>query len=97
VVAAVAPERPLPSARAIDISRGGLLVAFVEPLGFLPGDHILVTLPDVGFRFHAFGSVVRCERGTDFRTYIAIQFNDVDEQDHDELCAHLDGRRLVAA
>jgi hypothetical protein len=97
VVAAVAPERPLPSARAIDISRGGLLVAFVEPLGFTPGDRILVTLPDVGFRFHAYGSVVRCERGTDFRTYVAIEFVDVDEHDYDELCAHLDERSLVAA
>jgi hypothetical protein len=97
VVAAAAPEHALPGARAVDISRGGLLMAFVEPIGFAPGDRMLVTLPDVGFRFHARGEVVRCERGTDFRTYVAMRFTDFDEDDFDDLCAHLDALEAVAA
>jgi hypothetical protein len=97
VVAASAPECALPSARAIDISRGGLLMAFVEPIGFVAGDRMLVTLPDVGFRFHARGEVVRSERGTDFRTYVALRFTDFADEDYDELCARLDARRRLAA
>jgi hypothetical protein len=97
IVAAAAPEHALPSARAIDISRGGLLMAFVEPIGFTVGDRMLVTLPDVGFRFHARGEVVRCERGTDFRTYVALQFTDFADEDYDELCAHLGTVQPAAA
>jgi len=90
VVAAVSSESVLPSGRAVDIGRGGMLMSFVEPLGFLAGDRMLVTLPSIGFRFHALGSVVRCERGLDFRTYVAMKFIESSEIDYDELCQRLD-------
>jgi hypothetical protein len=90
VVAALSPERSLPRATTVDIGRGGLLMAFVEPVGFVPGHRLLVTLPAVGFRFHAFGRVVRCERGADARVYVAIAFVDVSDGDFDELSQHLD-------
>ena len=96
VVAAASPEAVLPQARAVDISRGGLLMSFAEPLGFVPGHRMLVTVPppvsDDRFwspghsRFHALASVVRCDRGDDFRTYVAVEFVGLDDSDYDELC-----------
>jgi hypothetical protein len=92
VMAAVSSERPLPAARAVDVSRQGLLMAFAEPLGFLPEHRLLVSLCVDDFRMNALASVVRCERGEDFRTYVAVTFADLYEPDYDELCRRLDER-----
>lgn len=72
-------------------------MAFVEPIGFAVGDRMLVTLPHVGFRLHARGEVMRCARGTDFRTYVALRFTDFVDEDFDELCARLDAGEAAAA
>lgn len=90
VIAALSPEQALPNARTIDVSRGGMLMAFVEPVGFLPERRMLVVMRVEDFRFNALASVVRCERGADFRTYVAVKFVDVYTTDYDELCERLD-------
>ncbi|MCU1359003.1 MAG: hypothetical protein JWN99_292 [Ilumatobacteraceae bacterium] len=72
-------------------------MAFVEPLGFLPEHRMLVSMRVDDFRLNALASVVRCERGADFRTYVAVKFADVYETDYDELCQRLDRRERTAA
>jgi hypothetical protein len=90
VFAAISPEMALPGARAIDVCRGGMLMAFAEPVRLLLEWRMLVSMRIADFRFHAIASVVRCERGADLRTYVAMKFVDVYETDYDELCERLD-------
>ena len=90
VSAAVSPEMALPRARAIDIGCGGLLMAFVEPIGFARGHKMLVSMRLDDFRFNVLASVVRSERGSDSRTYVAVEFIDIYATDYDDLCQRLD-------
>lgn len=79
----------MPASVAVDISAGGVLLAFDEPLGFATGDRLVISL-DLGSQyFHAIGAVTRVERGTDFRTYLAIEFSDVRPEDYDDVLAYL--------
>jgi hypothetical protein len=98
VFAALSPEAALPQAHAVDVGCGGMLMAFVEPVGFLPERRMLVSMRIDDFRFNALASVVRCDRGSDFRTYVAVKFVDLFQDDYDELCQRLDSiERLTSA
>lgn len=86
---AASPEAPLPTATTVDVSREGILVAFAEPVGFVVGHRLLVSLDLPHGQFHALAEVTRVERGDDFRTYVATEFVDVHTDDYDELTEHL--------
>src|SRR5215210_3347060 len=73
---ALAPERLLPRCETIDVSMTGLLLAFDEPIGLPLGHRVVVSLMLDDGRCHVIGSVCRVARGTDFRTYAAIDLSD---------------------
>ncbi|MCU1391696.1 MAG: hypothetical protein JWM34_124 [Ilumatobacteraceae bacterium] len=87
---AAAPEERLPRARCVDISRGGLLIAFDEPVGLAVGHRLVVSLDLPDGHFHALAAVMRTERGADFRTYMAMEFVSMREDDFEELIEQLD-------
>jgi hypothetical protein len=88
-----------PEVDVVDISLGGALVAYAEPVGLLTGERVVVSFVPVDAPVMLLGTVVRVARGTDFRTYVAVCFA---EQQDDEL-ARLEGelerlrRRRAAA
>jgi hypothetical protein len=87
---AASPEQRLPRARCVDISRGGMLIAFDEPIVFPDGHRLVVSLDLPDGHFHALGVAVRTDRGDDFRTYVAMSFMSLRPEDYDELEAQLD-------
>ena len=87
---AASPEQRLPRARCVDISRDGLLIAVDEPVGFARGHRLVVSLDLPDGHFHALANVVRTERGADFRTYIAMEFLSIRQDDFDDLVAQLE-------
>lgn len=56
----------------VDASPGGVLIAFAEPIGLLVGQRICVSLTLDDGALHLLASVVRVERGDDFRTYVGV-------------------------
>ena len=82
-------EQQLPEASTIDISLGGLLLAFDEPVGFALGDRLIVSIDFVDGPFHVVGAVNRVERGADFHVYVALAFSDLSDLDTTELDGHL--------
>ncbi len=82
---AASPEQRLPRAEVVDISLGGLLLAFAEPVGFPVGHRPVISLDLPDGHFHALGNVARVDRGDDFRTYVAMSFIHVRPEDFDEL------------
>jgi len=72
-------EQRLPEESTVDISRGGLLLAFTEPVGFPIGQRIVVSIEFIDGTFHVMGVANRVERGTDFQAYVAMTFTDMDE------------------
>jgi hypothetical protein len=82
---AASPEQRLPRCEAVDISLGGLLLAFAEPVGFPVGHRLVISLDLPDGHFHALGRVARVDRGDDFRTYVAMSFMHVRPEDFDEL------------
>ncbi|MCU1365197.1 MAG: hypothetical protein JWN39_836 [Ilumatobacteraceae bacterium] len=96
---AASPEQRLPRAVCVDISRGGLLVAFDEPVGFAVGHRLVASIDLPDGQFHALALVVRTDRGEDFRTYMAIEFLNLRQEEFDDLAAqldHVDDTRRVA-
>ena len=87
---AASPEQRLPRAETVDISRRGLLLAFDEPVGFPLEHRLVITLELPDGHFHALGHVSRVERGDDFRTYVAMSFVHVRDEEFDELLGRLD-------
>jgi hypothetical protein len=71
-----------PEVEVVDVSLGGVLVAYAEPIGLLTGERIVVSLCPVDAPVMLLGRVVRVARGTDFRTYVALEFA---EQQDDEV------------
>jgi hypothetical protein len=64
-----------PAARVVDLSLGGALLSFAEPLGMVVDERVVVSLlPSDSILL--LGRVVRVARGTDFRTYVAVRFDD---------------------
>jgi PilZ domain len=63
------------AARVVDLSLGGALLSFAEPLGLLVDERVVVSIP-ADEAILLLGRVVRVARGTDFRTYVAVQFDD---------------------
>jgi hypothetical protein len=97
---AASPEQRLPPAETVDISRAGLLLAFDEPVGFPVMHRLVISLELPDGHFHALGHVSRVERGDDFRTYVAMTFVHVRDEEFDELLSRLDALdhdRLAAA
>ena len=88
---ALAPEHPLPRCATVDVSRTGLLLAFDEPIGLLLGQRVVVSLMLRDGRCHVVGSVCRVARGTDFRTYAAIDLSRSDEDEIRRLHEHVSG------
>jgi len=76
-----------PEVDVVDVSLGGALVAYAEPVGLLDGERVVVSFVPVDAPVMLLGQVVRVARGTDFRTYVAVRFA---EQQDDEL-TRLDG------
>lgn len=69
-------EHPLPSACAIDASTSGVLVALCEPFGMPVATRVCLSVAnDDGF-LHLMGRVRRSERGTDYRTYVAVALDE---------------------
>ncbi len=85
----------MPSASTVDVSRGGLLLAFTEPIGFTPGGDVLLSFDVDGEHLHLRATVVRAERGLDFRGYVAVQFVDPDDDTVGELYDRLVDADLV--
>jgi hypothetical protein len=65
-------EAPLPPADVVDASPTGILVAFAEPVGLLTGQRLCLSFPLPDGALHLMASVVRVERGDDFRTYVGV-------------------------
>ena len=86
---ASAAEQQLPSAQTVDISFGGLLLAFNEPIGFPVGHRLVVSLDLTDGHLHAIASVARVERGTDFRTYIAVEFSQLRADEFEVVMKHV--------
>jgi len=87
---AASPEERLPRAETVEISRGGVMLAFDEPVGFPLMHRLVVSLELPDGHFHALGHVARVERGDDFRTYVAMTFVHVPPDEFDELFSRLD-------
>jgi hypothetical protein len=88
---ASARESPLPSCGTIDLSEGGVLLAFEEPASFGPGLKVLLTLSLPTGRCHLIGAVRRVARGDDFRTYVAVELDNRWDEEHQRLTDHLTG------
>lgn len=87
------PESRLPRARTVDVSPGGLLLAFVEPVGMPVTSRLVVSLVLPDGRFHALGTVRRVERGDDHRTYVAMSFDDLSADEFVRLTEQFDAVR----
>ncbi len=84
-----------PAARVVDLSLGGALLSFTEPLGMIVDERVVVSLvPDEPILL--LGRVVRVARGTDFRTYVAVHFDDVQPGETERL-GELVARELAEA
>ncbi len=59
----------------IDISIGGALMAYAEPVGLLVGERVVVSLTMHRSPVMLLGHVVRIAHGADFRTYVAVEFS----------------------
>jgi hypothetical protein len=81
-----------PAARIVDLSLGGALLSFDEPLGFLLDERVVVSMPPDD-PIMLLGRVVRVARGTDFRTYIAVQFDEEQPQELERLGELVDSLR----
>ena len=86
---ALAPEHALPRCETIDVSMTGLLLAFDEPIGLPLGQRVVVSLMLDDGRCHVIGSVCRVARGTDFRTYAAIDLRKSGEDEIRRLHEHV--------
>gem|GEM_PF-6730624 len=87
---AASSERPLPHAEAIDVSPSGALLALAEPVGLPLGQRVVVSLGFDDGRVHAFGFVRRLARGDDFRTYVAVEFDPLSDEEWERLVDRLD-------
>ena len=65
-----------PTARIVDLSLGGALLSFAEPLGLLLEERVVICIPPEDEPIMLLGRVVRVARGTDFRTYVAVHFDE---------------------
>jgi hypothetical protein len=65
------------------------LLAFEEPIGLRLGQQIVVSLMLRDGRCHVIGSVCRVARGTDFRTYAAIDLSKSDDDEIQRLHDHV--------
>ena len=81
---------PVPAAVAIDISMCGMLLAFDEPGGCVVGDRMVVSLELTERKVHVLGRSVRVERGSDLRSYVAIEFDSLHEDDEAALSEFLE-------
>ena len=79
VFAALSPEAALPEARRDRHLPWRHVDRVRRTMGFLPERRMLVSMRIDDFRLNALASVVRCERGSDFRTYVAVKFVDIYE------------------
>jgi hypothetical protein len=79
-----------PSADVVDISLSGTLLACAEPLGLMVDERVVISLLPEDEPILLIGRVVRVARGTDFRTYVAVLFDDGQPHEHERL------ERLVA-
>ena len=95
-IVAAGAEQPMAAAHTVDVSAGGLLLSFGELLGFPMGERILVSLDLDDGRFYAVGRIRRVERGDDFRTYVAVEFDEALHDGFDRLVAHIDGGETAA-
>lgn len=75
-----------PEVEVIDVSLGGALVAYPEPIGLHLDERVVISLCPVDAPVILLARIVRVARGADFRTYVAVQFA---EQQDDEV-ARLD-------
>jgi hypothetical protein len=91
------PELALPRALTVDISRGGVLLAFDEPVGLAIGHAVVLSLDLPSGHFHALGRATRAARGCGFRSYVAFTFERVHDGDLDDLCIQLDRLALDTA
>lgn len=84
-----------PTARVVDLSMSGTLLSFAEPLGMIVDERVVVSVvPNDPIML--LGRVVRVARGIDFRTYVAVQFDD-GQPNEEERLAELVACRLAAA
>jgi hypothetical protein len=85
-----APEQPLPTGTAIDLSETGVLVCLPETsVPLRDGETVVITLGDTGARIHVMAEVRRHVRGDDDRFYLALEFQRLHPEDEDHL------RRMV--
>ena len=79
-----------PAVDVVDVSRGGALLSYGEPLGLMVDERVVISMKAVEVTVMLLGRVVRIARGTDFRTYVAVHFDDDQCGELDLLDAELD-------
>jgi hypothetical protein len=85
-----APEQPLPTGTAIDLSETGVLVCLPETsVPLRDGETVVITLGSRGARIHVMAEVRRHVRGDDDRFYLALEFQRLHPEDESML------RRMV--
>ena len=98
---ATVSERPVPETRLVDASESGVLVAVSEPIGLPLGTRVCCSVGSSDGMLHLIGDVRRVERGTDFRTYVAIEllppFSDVDRNRLEDWIAEVAQFRELAS
>ena len=82
-------EAVSPPVSVIDVSLGGVLVAYAEPAGLVVDDRAVVCFElSIGTAVLLGRGGARCA-GTDFRTYVAVQFADGQDEEVDRLAEEL--------
>jgi hypothetical protein len=85
-----ANEHVMPSTDVVDMSLQGALLVFDEPVGVTPEERLVVSLSTPAGKVHLISRVVRSARGTDFRSYVAVRFEEIDRAERDHLAGLLE-------
>lgn len=93
---ATAGERTAPAVEVINASVGGVLVAYDEPVGVVADERVVISLtPPDRAGINLLGRVARVAHGTDFRTYVAVRFEETQIDEIDELERAIDAAAVL--
>ena len=80
----------------IDISIGGALMAYAEPVGLVVGERVVVSVTLHSTPVMLLGQVIRIARGADFRTYVAVEFSANQDVEVEQLEGEIAHRRSAS-
>jgi len=81
----------------IDISTGGALMAYAEPVGLLVGERVVVSVTLHRSPLMLLGRVGRIARGADLRTYVAVEFSENQDVEMEQLEDEIAHRRPASS